>query len=142
MQLGNAHTLLEGQHKLAVICFESAQHSLVDRYKVCCLLVAKLHVVAKHVDVEQLPDILLLVVLCNGRLDCSDETPLSPGQPSAKFVMVKSHMQLSVQGPRQARPIPDRQASHVAAPVKADSDAINPERSAVADSREHAGECL
>ena len=36
---------------------------LVDRYQVCCLLMAKLHIIAKHVYVQQLPNILLLVVL-------------------------------------------------------------------------------
>ena len=38
---------------------------LVDRYQVSGLLVAKLHVIAQHVYVQQLPDILLLVILCN-----------------------------------------------------------------------------
>ena len=41
---------------------------LVDRYQVCCLLMAKLHIIAKHVYVQQLPNILLLVVLCMAQI--------------------------------------------------------------------------
>lgn len=38
---------------------------LVDRYQVSSLFVTKLHVVAQHVDVQQLPHILLFVILCS-----------------------------------------------------------------------------
>jgi len=37
---------------------------LVDRYQVSSLFVPKLHVVAQHVDVQQLPHILLFIILC------------------------------------------------------------------------------
>jgi len=48
------------------------------------LLVAELHRVAQHVDVQQLPDILLLVILCAGSAargcqSCRCETPKRDG---------------------------------------------------------------
>lgn len=45
--------------------------------EVCCLLVPELHLVAQHVNVQQLPDVLFPVILCAGTLSHSNSCSYS-----------------------------------------------------------------
>ena len=64
------------------------EHSLWGSDEVGGLLVAELHRVAEHVDVQQLPDILLLVILC---ADPSHACQPGLRHPSVKGEGVRDH---------------------------------------------------
>ena len=69
------------KHQPSTCCFASklccktwlqTADSLLRRYKIASLAMPELHVISEHVDVQQLPDILLPVVSCRHQLVKSD----------------------------------------------------------------------
>ena len=67
------HTLMRGSHLVQCLytkhcCRDTSKRSigalLLRWYEISSLLVPKLHLVAQHVYVQQLPDVLLAVILC------------------------------------------------------------------------------